>query len=268
MADGDHCRSIMYYEDPAISNRRMVPATHYEQRGDAFVPRGILPYFQDNNRNEELNQAERPMEQIVEDEEPYRPAWPVLPLEPLEEPQDFLLYDFDDTEDSDERNSDMEDSDFDESYLEVNDDEDKEVCDDKEADQNSVEGEDKSIPGISKKRDGENDGEEGKRSIGGFCHDDDSSLDSFLNQPTASVQVVERDIFKDREKWADCTESEVNRNPGAEEDIEKNPLPQGSEKRARGEPEGEAEEAEEKEEEEEKGSRYFGHDHDCILENF
>lgn len=102
MADGDHCRSIMFYEDPGIDNRRMVPATHFEQRGDAFVP-----FFQDDNHNEGLEQEEMPMEPIDVNEEPFLPVWPVLPIESMEEPPDFLLCDYDDTDDSDDKSSDL-----------------------------------------------------------------------------------------------------------------------------------------------------------------
>lgn len=232
MADGDHCRSIMFYQDPGIDNRRMVPATHFEQRGDAFVP-----FFQDDNHNEGLEQEERLMEPIDVNEEPFLPVWPVLSVESMEEPPDFLLYDYDDTDDSDDKSSDFEESDLsDDSDLEVNNDEDEEAGDEREIKQNSAEVGDESIPGISQKRDCKKDGQLGEKSNGAFGHDDDGNLE---------------DVH------------EVKKNSGAEQDIQKNLLSQAL-KRRTGE---DCEEKEEEDEEEEGGCRYNGNDHDCILEN-
>lgn len=124
MADGDHCRSIMFYGEPGIDNRRMVHAAHFEQRGDAFVP-----FFQDDNHNEE-EEAESPTELIAENEEPYLPLCPVLPVEHMDEPEDFLLYDFDDSDDSDDKSSDFEEYDS-------SDDKDNEAGKESEIKQNS-----------------------------------------------------------------------------------------------------------------------------------
>lgn len=258
MADGDHCRSIMFYQDPGIDNRRMVPATHFEQRGDAFVP-----FFQDDNHNEGLEQEERLMEPIDVNEEPFLPVWPVLSVESMEEPPDFLLYDYDDTDDSDDKSSDFEESDLsDDSDLEVNNDEDEEAGDESEIKQNSAEVGDESIPGISQKRDCKKDGQLGERSNGAFGHDDDGNLEDVQSQPRASAHVVEHS-FKDGDKWAECREHEVKRNSGAEQDIQKNLLSQALKRRTGGD----CEEKEEEDEEEEGGCRYNGNDHDCILEN-
>lgn len=245
MADGDHCRSIMFYEDPGIDNRRMVPATHFEQRGDAFVP-----FFQDDNHNGE----ERSMEPTDVNEDPYLPAWPVLPVESMDEPPEFLLYDFDDTDDSDDKSSDFEESNLsDDSDLEDNNDADEEAGDEGEIKQNSAEVGDQSIPGISQKRDREKDGQ-----LGGKSHDDDSNLEDVQSQATAGAHVVEHS-FKDGEKWAECREYKVKKKSDAERDIQKNLLCQELERRN-------GEDCEEKEEEK-RGCRYNGHDHDCILEN-
>lgn len=251
MADGDHCRSIALRRDPGIGNRRLVPAAHFEQRGNAFVP-----FFQDDNHNEGLEQAERSMEPSDVNEEPHLPAWPVVPVESMEEPPDFLLYDFDDTDDSEVKSSDFEEYDLsDSSDLEVNGDEDEEAAVEKEVEQNSAVEGDESIPGISQKRDCEKDKQLGEKSKGPYSHDDDRNLEDVQSQHTASAHVVEHN-FKYREKW----EHEDKRNSGAEQDIKKKLLSQGLKRRT-------GEDCKEEGEEEEGGCRDNSHDHDCILEN-
>lgn len=255
MADGDHCRSIMFYGEPGIDNRRMVPAAHFEQRGDAFVP-----FFQDDNHNEvEEEEAETPMEPIGVNEEPYLPPWPVLPTEHMDEPEDFLLYDFDDTEDSDDKSSEFEEYDSsDDSDLEVNDDEDKETGKESEIKQNSFEVADESILEISQKRDLEQDGQLGGESNWAFGHDDDGILEDTQSQPSASVHVAEH-RFKDTEKMAEYREAEVQRNSGSEQDPRKNLPTQGFKRRT--------EENYEEEDDEEEGCRYNGRAHDCTVGN-
>lgn len=146
MADGDHCRSIMFYSETGIDNRRLVPAAHLEQRGDAFVP-----FFQDDIHNEE-EEAESAIDSNAENEEPYLLPWPVLPVEHMDEPEDFLLYDFDDTDDSDDKSSDFEEYDSsDDSDLEVNNDEGNEAGEESKIKQNSFEVGEGSILGVSQK---------------------------------------------------------------------------------------------------------------------
>lgn len=248
MADGDHCRSIMFYGDPGIDNHRMVPAAHFEQRGDAFVP-----FFQDDNHNEAEEQAESPTEPIAVNEEPYLPPWPVLPAEHMDEPEEFLLYDFDDTDNSDDISSGFEEDDSsDDSDLEVNNDEDKEAGEESELKQNSFDVGDESILGISQKRDLEQDGQLGGRSNWGFGHDDNPGNLDFQSQATASVHGVEC-----RFKEAEYGTVEGQRNSGSEQDTQKT-LPAQGFKRAT--------EEEEKGDEEE-DCRYNRHAQDCILEN-
>lgn len=224
MADGDHCRSIMFYGDPGIDNRQMVPAAHFEQRGDAFVP-----FFQDDNQNEVEEQAESPTEPIALNEEPYLPPWPVHPVEHMDEPEDFLLYDFDDTDNSDDVSSDFEEyGSSDDSDLEVNNDEDQEAGEESEIKQNSFEVGDESILGISPKKDLEQDGQLGGKSNWGFGHDDDQGNLTIQSQPTASVHVAEH-RFKDTEKMAEYGEVEVQRHSGSEQDTQKNQPTQGFE---------------------------------------
>lgn len=251
MADGDHCRSIVFYEDPGIDNRRMVPAAHFEQRGDAFVP-----FFQDDNLNDLLEEAERPTEPHIENEELYLPSWPILPEEPTEEQPEFLLYDFDDTDDdSEDKSSDSEEYELSDDFdLEPNNDGDETAGGERENKQNSTEKGDESILGLSQKRRWERDGQLGEKSNGAFSHNDESNLEDFQRQPP----VVEHS-FKDREKWVDCREPEV-KNSTADEDIQKNLFSLEFKKRT-------GEDCEEKDETDDGGRRYNSHDHDRILEN-
>lgn len=250
MADGDHCRSIMFYGDPGIDNRRMVPAAHFEQRGDAFVP-----FFQDDNHNEVEEQAESPTGPIAVNEEPYLPPWPVLPVEHMDEPEDFLLYDFDDTDNSNDISSDFEGYDSsDDSDLEANNDEDKEAGKESEIRENSFEVGDESILGITQRRELQQDGQLGGKSNWGFGYDNDAGNLDIQIQPTASVHVVEYH-FQDTEKMAEYREVEVQRNSGSEQDTQRNLSTQGFKR------------TDKEEGDEEEGCRYNGHAHDCILEN-
>lgn len=202
----------------------MFLSIYYEQRGDVFVPGGLLLSFWDNHRREEQNQAERPvppLQPTAANDEPHPPALPVVPLEPLEEPEEFLLYDYYDTEYSDTEDSDTEDSD-----LEVGLDENKEG-----GDQNSVKEEeaDKSYDGGSKKRAREDNEEEEGRSARRFCRECDCVLGKFQNQPT--VAAGKQDIFRDEENGVVDGESiKVNKNPDGQEDNEEKLLPKGSTK--------------------------------------
>lgn len=117
MADGDHCHSIVIDGDRIVFNRPMYLSVYYEQHEGDFVPGGLVLTFWDNQRREEPNQPERPMsplQQIAANEEPLPPAQPAVPLAPSEEPEDFLLYDYYDTEYSDTEDYDTGDSDQDE----------------------------------------------------------------------------------------------------------------------------------------------------------
>lgn len=230
MADGDHCHSILINGDHIIFNRPMFLSIYYEQRGDVFVPGGLLLSFWDNHRREEPNQAERPvppLQPTAANDEPHPPALPVVPLEPLEEPEEFLLYDYYDTEYSDTEDSDTEDSD-----LEVGGDENKEGGDEKDQiDQNSVKEEevDKSCDGGSKKRPREDKEEEEGRSAQRFCHECDCVLEKFQNQPAAAAG--NQDAFRDEENGVVDGESmKVNKNPDGQEDSEEKLLPKGSTK--------------------------------------
>lgn len=120
MADGDHCHSIVIDGDRIIFNRPMNLSVYYEQHEEDFVPGGLVLTFWDNHRGEEPNLPERPippLQQIAADEEVFPPAQPEVPMEPLEELEDFLLYDYYDTEYSDTEDYDSGDSDQDELDL-------------------------------------------------------------------------------------------------------------------------------------------------------
>lgn len=228
MADGDHCHSILINGDHIIFNRPMFLSIYYEQRGDVFVPGGLLLSFWDNHWREEPNQAERPvppLQPIAVNDEPHPPALPVVPLENSEEPEEFLLYDYYDTEYSDTEDSDTEDSD-----LEVGHDENKKGGDEKDqTDQNSVKEEevDKSHGGGSKKRAREDDEEEEGRSAQHFCRECDCVLEK--NQPTAAAG--NQDVLRDEENGVVDGESiKVNKKPDGQEDNEEKLLPKESTK--------------------------------------
>lgn len=89
------------------------PEESFETRGDGFVPRRIAPLVQNHVRPDEQNQAERLMpllEQDAENEpenEPIQPEEPELPLEPAQQPDNFLLQDYE-SENSDAQESEPE----------------------------------------------------------------------------------------------------------------------------------------------------------------
>lgn len=98
-------------------NLPLFPEEDFEPRGDGFVPRSTIPIVLHNARPEEPNQAERQVaafEPNARNEDPFQPAGPQLPMEPLAQPDDFfLLYDYD-TEESELEESDPEESDLEE----------------------------------------------------------------------------------------------------------------------------------------------------------
>lgn len=99
--DGAHYHFIM---NVAIQLVLPVPAFQERQnnaRGDGLVTRSMVAFVRTHNDNndrlEELNQAERQppaIEQEAQDDNPFPPVEQELPLEPLEQLDDFLLYDF------------------------------------------------------------------------------------------------------------------------------------------------------------------------------
>lgn len=109
--DGAHYHFIMnvaiqlVLPEPAIQDRQN------NARGDGLVTRSMVALVQTNNDNndrlEELNQAERRepvIEQEALDDNPFPPVEQDLPLDPLEQLDDFLLYDFE-SDDSDAEGS-------------------------------------------------------------------------------------------------------------------------------------------------------------------
>lgn len=222
MADGDHCRSIMFYGDPGIDNRRIVPAAHFEQRGDAFVP-----FFQDDNQNEVEVEAQSSMEPSPVNQEPRLPPWPVAPVEDMEEPDDFLLYDFDDTDDSSDKSSDFEEDDSsDEFDQEVNGGEPEVAGEKSKIKTTSIVVGDEAILEISQKRNLEQDGRVGVKTSWRFSYDNAATLEDIDSQPSTSVHVVEKSL-----KDLEYKEVEVGRNSGSEQDNPKNHYTQRVKKR-------------------------------------
>lgn len=114
MADGDHCHSIVIDGDHIIFNRPMYLSVYYEQHEDALVPGGLVLAFWDNPRHEEPNQPASPvspLQQISASDELLPSAHPPVILAHSEEPEDFLLYDYYDTEYSDTEQYDSDDLD-------------------------------------------------------------------------------------------------------------------------------------------------------------
>lgn len=118
---------------------------------------------------------------------------PYHPEKPLDEPEDFLLYDYYDTdsdlEDSDKEDSDREDSDKDSAVEDLDeeesDDEDEVVAEEKEASQNyfpKERGELKSSTEEVQRRPRVEEEEKTKRCIQSFCDDHEYELGDFQSQ--------------------------------------------------------------------------------------
>lgn len=109
--DGAHYHFIM---NVAIQLALPEPAIQERQnnaRGDGLVTRSMVAFVQthndNNDRREELNQAERQeavIEQADVDDNPFPLVEQELPQHPLEQLDDFLLYDFE-SDDSDTEGS-------------------------------------------------------------------------------------------------------------------------------------------------------------------
>lgn len=116
MAQGDGYHNTMYMVGGVHLpvNLPLFPEEDFEPRGDGFVPRSTVPIVLHNARPEEPNQAERQVaafEPNAGNEDPFQPAGPLLPMEPLAHPDDFfLLYDYE-TDESELEESELEDDD-------------------------------------------------------------------------------------------------------------------------------------------------------------
>lgn len=111
--DGNVNRFVMIDAMNLLFIEPRFPEESFETRGDGFVPRRVAPLVQNHIRPEEQNQAERLMpllEQDAENEpenEPIQPAELVVPFEPAQPPENFLLQDYE-SENSDVPESDPE----------------------------------------------------------------------------------------------------------------------------------------------------------------
>lgn len=183
MADGDHCHSVVIDGDHIIFNRPMYLSVYYEQHEDALVTGGLVLTFWENPRREESNQPGGPVspsQQISANDEPLPSAQPAVVLAHSEEPEDFLLYDYYDTEYSDTEDYDSGDSDQEEFDLGLGGSEssDKLHSVDEEQEQHWNSG--------SRKRAREDDEEEEeRRSRQNFCPDSDSALRNIQTEATA-----------------------------------------------------------------------------------
>lgn len=120
--DGAHYHFIMNVAIRLVLPEPAFQERHNNARGDGLVTRSMVAFVRTHNDNndrlEELNQAERQppaIEQEAQDDNPFPLVEQELPLEPLEQPDHFLLYDFesDDSEiEEDEYSDDLEFSDF------------------------------------------------------------------------------------------------------------------------------------------------------------
>lgn len=200
MGDGDYCRSVTFKGDRLIFDTRLFPSIRGAQRGDGFVRSKTKPLVQGANKQEMPNQAEgpaSPLENIVVNEDLYPPAWPGgrgTSLKRLEEPEDFLLYDYD-TEDSDTGSSDMEDADFVGSDLSASVDKNKEEGNEKITNQMfAVERKKQFLPRAAEKGP-EKEDEDDEKSTRHFYHDTDFTLENFERQPPAP-ETVNNDTTK------------------------------------------------------------------------
>lgn len=226
MADGDHCNSIVIDGDHIIFNRPMYLSVYYEQHEDALVPGGLVLTFWDNPRREEPNQPGRPVspsQQVAANDEPLPSAQPAVVLPHLEEPEDFLLYDYYDTEYSDMEDYESGDSDQDEFDLGIGGSEssDKQHSVDEEHDQH--------CNGGSSKRAREDDEEEEEsRSRQRFRSDCDLALGNIQTDATAFPHVGA--VSRSEESRGVDMETMVHIDPGGEgqEDNVEKLLPKGS----------------------------------------
>lgn len=111
--DGAHYHFIMNVAIQLVLPEPAIQERQNNARGDGLVTRSVVAFVQTHNDNndrlEELNQAERRepvVEQEAPDDNPFPPVEQELPLEPLEQLDDFLLYDFE-SDDSDTEGSEM-----------------------------------------------------------------------------------------------------------------------------------------------------------------
>lgn len=106
--DGAHYHFIMNVAIQLVLPEPVIQERQNNARGDGLVTRSMVAFVQTRNNNndrlEELNQAERRepvVEQEAQDDNPFPPVEQELTLEPLD---DFLLYDFE-SDDSDTEGS-------------------------------------------------------------------------------------------------------------------------------------------------------------------
>lgn len=131
--DGYHYHFIMNVTVHLPLDEPLFHERHNNARGDGFVSRRVVAFLQTNNNNnadrlEESNQGERSTHVIEQDarmENPFPLAEPEVPLERLDQRDDFLLYDYE-SEASETQDSGFDYSDLEFSDLEEDDDEDKE----------------------------------------------------------------------------------------------------------------------------------------------
>lgn len=120
--DGAHYHFIMNVAIQLVLPELAFQERQNNARGDGLVTRRMVAFVRTHNDNndrlEEFNQAERQppaIAQEAQDNNPFPPVEQELPLEPLEQLDDFLLYDFesDDSEIEEvEYADDLEFSDF------------------------------------------------------------------------------------------------------------------------------------------------------------
>lgn len=118
--DGAHYHFIMNVAIQLVLPGQAFQERQNNARGDGLVTRSMVAFVQTHNNNndrlEELNQAERRLPAIEQEAQDLFPPFELeVPLEPLEQLDDFLLYDFesDDSEIEEvEYSDDLEFSDF------------------------------------------------------------------------------------------------------------------------------------------------------------
>lgn len=103
--DGAHYHFIMNVAIQLVLPEPVFQERQSNARGDGLVTRSMVAFVQtrndNNDRLEELNQAERQppvIEQEGQDDDPFPPIEQELPLDSLEQLDDFLLYDFESDE--------------------------------------------------------------------------------------------------------------------------------------------------------------------------
>lgn len=116
MAHGDGYHNTIYGADylHLPLNFPFHAVENFELRGDGFVERTAGPYNATPNEPNQVEGQEDALQQDAQNEDPIQPAVLLLPSEPLAKPHDFfLLYDYE-TEESEQGESDLEDSEFEE----------------------------------------------------------------------------------------------------------------------------------------------------------